>query len=190
MSDGGGLVDRDWERFREYLALLARLQVDNDMRHKVDLSGVVQQTLLEAHQARAQLEPLSPPQQAAWLRRALANNLKDEIRKLATARREVARQRSLEAALNESSARLEAWLAAEHSSPVEQAERNEQLLLMSAALGDLPEDQRRAVEMHYLQGQPLADVAAALGRSKNAVGTLLFRGLTRLRKQLAKQQQE
>jgi hypothetical protein len=94
------------EGVRAYLALLTRMQLDPSLKGKVDLSGVVQQTLLEPHQAMDQL---------AWLHRALANNLADEVRKRGTAARDVNREHSLEAELEHSSARLEAWLASDES---------------------------------------------------------------------------
>jgi RNA polymerase sigma-70 factor (ECF subfamily) len=96
------------ESFRDYLALLARLQLPPRLRGKIDLSGIVQQTLLEAHRALDQLRQMTAEQQAAWLRKALACNLADEVRKLGTAMRKVSRERSLEQAVEESSARLEA----------------------------------------------------------------------------------
>lgn len=169
------------EHFRDYLGLLARLQLDPQLQAKVDLSGVVQQTLLEAYQAAGRFQEQSEPARAAWLRQILANNLKDEVRKFTTAARDVAREHSIEAALEASSSRLELWLAADQSSPSEHAMSQEQLLGLANALTRLPDDQRRAVELHHLQGYPLADVAHVMDRSKGAVAALLLRGLKKLR---------
>ncbi len=71
--------DRILERYRQYLGILARVQLDPQLQGKIDLSGVVQQTLLEAYQALPDFEQRGPAQTAAWLRRILANNLGDEI---------------------------------------------------------------------------------------------------------------
>jgi RNA polymerase sigma-70 factor (ECF subfamily) len=179
---------KDLERFRAYLALLARLELAPELQGKVDLSGVVQQTLLEAHQAREQFRQMDDAQKVAWLRRTLANNLTDEVRKLHTAARDINREQSLEAAVEQSSARLEAWLASEQTAPDQQAIRNEELLRLAEGLDQLPEDQRRAVEWHHLKGEPLAEVAARMGRTKGAVAKLVYRGIEKLHALLGEQE--
>src|SRR5262249_18199580 len=122
---------------------------------------------------------------AAWLRQILANNLRDEVRKFNTIARDVDRERSLEAALDQSSARLGAWLAAKQSSPSQRAIRQEELMALAGALVHLPADQRQAGKGHHLKGGTWADVAWQMGRSKGAVPQLLFRGLKRLRELLS-----
>src|SRR5687768_18479307 len=88
------------DRYRQYVALLARLQLDSRLAGKVDLSGVVQQTLLEAHQARREFHQGSGSHLAAWLRQILAHNLADEVRKFQAAAREIDRERSLPEAID------------------------------------------------------------------------------------------
>jgi RNA polymerase sigma-70 factor (ECF subfamily) len=180
MTDGA-----DLEKFRAYLTLLARVRIDPRLQGKLDLSGVVQQTLLEAHLARLQAADWGEAQQAAWLQRLLANNLTDEVRKLRTAARDVRREQALDAGLEASSARLGAWLAAEQSSPSEQAQRKETALQLADALEQLPADAREALILQHWHGWTLAQIAEHQGRTPGAVAGLIHRGLKQLKSILA-----
>jgi RNA polymerase sigma-70 factor (ECF subfamily) len=169
------------ERFRAYLRLLARLHLDPRLRGKLDPSDVVQQTLVQAYQARDQFRGHSDGELAAWLRQILARNLAMAARDFARGKRDVARERSLEAALAQSSSRLEVWLAADQSSPSAGAVRNEQARRLADALEQLPEAQREALVLQHWHGWSLAQIGEQLGRSPEAVAGLIKRGLKQLR---------
>jgi len=102
-------------------------------------------------------------------------------RRFSTEARDLRRERSLEAELEQSSSRLECFLAADQTSPSERAIRYEELQRLAHAIAQLPEDQRRVVELHHLKGLQVAEVAKLMGRSRPAVVGLLFRGLNKLR---------
>jgi RNA polymerase sigma-70 factor (ECF subfamily) len=173
------------EQYRAYLRLLARLQLDPRLRRQLDPSDLVQQTLLEAYRSLAQFRGHGEAQIAAWLRQILAHQMAHALRDLTRARRDVNRERSLEDALADSSARLEAWLAAEQATPGEQAQQKEQVVRLAAALEQLVEAQQEAVVLHYWEGWTVAQIATHMGRSAPAVAGLLQRGLQALRHQLA-----
>lgn len=175
-------IDSQWpERFRSYLRLLARIQLDQRLRSKLDPSDIVQQTLLQAHRAIGDFRGKSNAEMAAWLRQILAHNLAHAVRDFGRDKRTVNRERSLQDAVDASSARLEAWLAAEQSSPSQQAQHNEQVLELCKALEQLPEAQREAVQLHYWQGCALAEIAERLDRTPAAAAGLLKRGMRKLR---------
>lgn len=100
-------------RYREYLRVLAGAKLGGQLRGKIDASDLVQQTLLQAHQARAQFRGQTEAERAAWLRRILANVLANAVARATGPQRDAARERSLDA-----SSGLEATLAADTSSPV------------------------------------------------------------------------
>jgi RNA polymerase sigma-70 factor, ECF subfamily len=176
--------ERPLEGYRDYLRLLARTQVGPRFHAKLDASDIVQQTILQAHEARAQFRGTTESERLAWLRAILANVLAAAGRRFETGARDIRRERSLEAELERSSSRLECLLAADQTSPSQQAVRGEELLRLAAALARLPEDQRRVVELHYLKGLSVIEVAGQMARSRPAVVGLLFRGLRKLRELL------
>jgi RNA polymerase sigma-70 factor (ECF subfamily) len=181
MADAPDEWGRTLARYREYLRLLARLHLDPRLQAKLDPSDIVQEVLLKAHQALGQFHRQSEAELAGWLRKILANTLTDAVRRYATAARDVNLERSLEAQVEQSSARLEVLLADRQSSPDAQALRQERLLELAEALARLPEDQRRAVEWLHLRGWSVDAIAREMGRSPQSVGGLLRRGMKRLR---------
>jgi RNA polymerase sigma-70 factor (ECF subfamily) len=127
------------------LRLLARLQLDPQLRGQLDPSDIVQQTLLKAHERFDQFRGQTDEELRAWLRAILARSLIDAVRKYG--RQKGDRAQSLEAALEQSSAKLEIFLASEESSPSQAAVRAERLVDLADALARLPDDQRTAVEL-------------------------------------------
>jgi RNA polymerase sigma-70 factor (ECF subfamily) len=177
--------ERPWERYRGYLRVLAGLHLPARLRGKLDPSDVVQQVLLKAHEKRDQFRGRSEAEAAGWLRVILTNTLAEVARGYGREKRDADRERSLEAAVEESSARLEQWLAADQSSPSEAADRHDRLRRLADAITRLPDDQRRAVELRHLFERPVADIAREMGKTEVAVAGLVRRGVKRLRELLA-----
>ncbi|MFN4260701.1 MAG: sigma-70 family RNA polymerase sigma factor [Gemmataceae bacterium] len=173
-----------FERYRNYLRLLAQVQFDPRLKRKLDPSDVVQQTLLEAYQKQEQFRGQSEEEWVAWLRQVLAHNLADALRTFGQAKRDLKRERSLHDALHASSLRLQIWLAAEQSSPSQKAEAHERAIALADALAALPDTQRQAIVLRYWHDWSLADIAQHMQRSTEAVAGLLKRGLRQLRHQL------
>jgi RNA polymerase sigma-70 factor (ECF subfamily) len=179
MSQGPKPGDLHLDGYREYLRVLARLQLPPALRSKLDPSDAVQETLLRAHEKMDQFRGRSEAELAGWLRRILLNHLTESLRKIGKAA--PAANHDLRAGLEQSAARLEAWLASDHSSPSERAIRHEELLRLSLALAKLPESQRTALELKHLQGWSVEEIAVQMDLSKAAVGGLLRRGMGKLR---------
>jgi RNA polymerase sigma-70 factor (ECF subfamily) len=165
----------DLDRFRPALLLWAKCQMPVWLRGKLDPEDLVSQTLLDAHAARDRFRDRSDLEVLGYLRRGLTNDLIDATRKFAREHAGATDDRA------RSSARLDDWLRADHTSPSERAARNEQFERLAAALTDLPDAQRIAVEMRYLQKLKIAEIAGLMGRSEGSVSQLLHRAVSALR---------
>ncbi len=181
LPDATAGLPRPLEHYRDYLRLLARLNLDPRLRGALDSSDIVQQTLLKAHVNLATFRGKTDAELRGWLRAILAQELALIVRK--RGRRPV-RVHSLEASLEQSSARLESLLASEDTSPSQDAMHAERLVELAMALGALPEDQRTAVELRYLQGLSVSAVAQRMDRTTVSVTGLLYRGTQALRQRM------
>jgi len=170
---------------RDYLVILARRELRNHRRGKLDASDIVQKTLLEAYRSAERFRGHTHAELRAWLRTILTRNLLDEIRYHRRNKRDIAGEVPLEQSLAVSSMRLESLLAGAGRSPRSDVIRNQELGAMARALDALPRAQREAVELHHLHGLSLAETSRQMGRSGPAVAGLIHRGLRRLRILLA-----
>jgi RNA polymerase sigma-70 factor (ECF subfamily) len=119
----------------------------------------------------------------AWLRRILARRLAHAFRDHTRQRRDVRRERSLEARLDASSCRLEQF-ACDSASPSQNAASAERLRELADALETLTPQQREALILHYFQARTVPQIAAAMQKSEAAIGGLLHRGMQALKAHL------
>ena len=96
---------------------------------------------------------------AAWLYRIAANAIADRSERLT-------RERRIDPPVD--------------VEPAEQEEAQDQARVF-AFVRELPEDQRRVVEMRFAEQKSIREIAEQLGRSEGAVKQLQFRGLEALR---------
>lgn len=174
------------ELYRSYLVVCARVCVRTlgPLRSKLDASDLVQDALLRAHTALPQFRGATEPQFTAWLRTILETTLLDKLKHHARARRDAKREQAFGDSIRESSVRCANRLeriAADGPSPSQQVVRNERARLLADALMTLPEDQRTALELHYLEDRPLREAAAMMQRTTASVAGLLRRGLAEMR---------
>jgi RNA polymerase sigma-70 factor (ECF subfamily) len=170
-------------KYRDYLRRLARRRLGLKLRGKVDESDLVQEAILQAHLAKDQVRGKSETERRVWLRTILERTVAGAFRRFARRRRDVRRETSLERRSLELPARRREGVAAA-TTPGRTIALNEELTRLAVALAALPDDQRRAVEMHHLEGLAFAEIAVRMGRSKTSVAGLVFRGVRELRARL------
>ena len=172
------------EPYRRYLTVLATVHLDPRLRGKLDPADVVQQVMARAVTALSGLRSTDAAVVTAWLRAILASELADVAKHYDRDKRDVNRERSIEADLDRSASGLGAWLTSGHSSPSQRAARNEDVLRLADALADLPDLMREAVVLKHCQGWTLQEIASRMEKTVPAVASLLRRGLELLRTRL------
>lgn len=168
------------EAYRNYLGLLAATCLDRELRGKVDRSDLVQDTLLKVHRNFGNFRGTTEQEWTTWLRRILVHSLADLRRSFDRQRRAVERERSIEAAIDRSSAMLRELGPSAHPSPSEHAHRREVGALVADALAELDPDAREVIILRTLNELDWNEVASRMRRSRDATRMLWARAVRRV----------
>ena len=180
--DGDGIAtNRLLGLYRNYLRYLARAGLDPGLAVKADPSDLVQDTLIAAFQGFADFRGGTEVELLAWLRQILARELLNIVRRYrTTAKRSIARERSIEEVLHDSSVALASLLQDGSSSPSKMAQQRERSVILADALAHLPADYEEVVRLRNLEQLNWEQTAERMGRSAGAVRQLWGRAIQRL----------
>lgn len=170
------------ETYRNYLELLARIEIGRRLQTKVDAGDLVQETFLEAHRNFRLFRGKTEGEFINWLRGIMAARIATLVRHfVGTQGRDVYREREMHVDLDQSSRALDRGLVALQSTPSQQMERSEMRIMFADTLARLPPDYREVIVLRHFEELPVAEVAARMNRSIDSVQKLWVRGLAKLR---------
>ena len=178
----GNVASREelFRRCRNYLAVVARTQVETWMRQKVDASDLVQQTMLDAYRGFDQFAGHSEAEWLGWLKQILQHNAQDFIRRYRTAKRAAGRE--IPQSPIDDSQRVDglASLRDDLPTPSQVLMAHEQELTLADCITQLPPDYQEVIHLRSLQRLPFDEVATRMGRSRAATQMLWMRALQKL----------
>ncbi len=172
-------LGRVLEVFRPYLLTIANQHLPKRLWSKCGGSDLVQDTLLEAHRGFAGFEGGRPEQLRAWLGGILRHNLKDSVRRFASAeRRSIEREQSLHTAAPGQS--LAAALIDPDPTPGTRAVDREEAAAIDRALEKLTADERSAIVLRNRDHLCWDEIGRRMRRSPDAARMVWKRAIIRL----------
>jgi RNA polymerase sigma-70 factor (ECF subfamily) len=167
------------------LLVLAQRYLDPRLQGRLDPADVVQVTFLEAQRDLESFRGEDIASMLAWLRNILRNNIASmHQHHLMTKKRSAHLEAYSKTSTDEGQVELVDLLPSETTSPSQRAMRDEVAAELAASLMKLPDTQKEALRLRYLEGWSLKKISDHLQKSEMAVAGLLKRGLQGLRQEL------
>lgn len=171
------------EHYRAYLTVLAQRYMDNRLRGRLDAADIVQVTFLEAQRDLPAFRGHQIEELLGWLRHILRNNVSSAHQKhIFTQKRSAGREVSNSP--TDSRPAITDLAPSETTSPSQRMMKNEAAVYLSNCLELLPDTQREAIRLRYVEGCSLKEIAVRMDKSEMAVAGLLKRGLKALRSRM------
>ena len=158
-------------------------QISKDLRGAIEPEDVFQQTCVRAFYAIGSFTGGPKSSFYGWLR-TIADHLLKDIAKHRRVERRAPLPRPCPGSSSGSFADLLARVARNSATPSQTISTRDSLRCLQIAVAGLPDEYREAIQLRYLEGRSIEDVARAMGRTSGAVRGLCYRGRQRLREAL------
>lgn len=173
--------------YRNYLRLLARMQLSRMLQVRISPSDLAQESILTARTAFGGFRGSTEPQLLGWLRKILATELIDATRFHSAKRRDIGQEQRLDDAIEQSSVDMGLVVTAPISSPSQAAIRRERSILLAEALDRLPADYSEVIVQKHLESRSFPEIAERMDRSVASVKSIWTRAMTKLRYELGEE---
>ena len=176
-----GCRDQLFALCRSYLEIVARAQVETWLRAKVDASDLVQETMLEAFRDFERFGGNSEQEWLAWLKRILAHNVADFVRRYrGTAKRQARREVPIRSPRTPRTPSARPSRRPPALPPARNSCKSITNCACTVALAQLPADYQEVIVLRNLQRLSFNEVAERMERSRPAVQMLWMRAIKRL----------
>lgn len=162
--------------------------MDHVMRSKIEPEDILQQVYLEAFRALSQFTYQGPDSFLRWLYAILDRKLIDEHRAMRAERRDVRREIKPSAGNNNQTTYVDlmARIMSSGTTPSRVVRKTEAVNAIENCLAALPEHYRDVIQMRFIEGLPVADVAKQMDRSIGSIHMICHRALRQLREEAEK----
>ena len=168
------------------LAGMIRTRIPAPLRSVVDVEDVMQMTFVQVFKGFSTFKDGNAVAFFVWVRSIAEARLADAIR-MATRQKRGRDWKRVQEGANASASYIDllTLLADEdRRSPSRSAAAHEAVVALQVAVAGLPDDQREAIQLRYIECLTLDEVVQKMGRSEAAIRGLLHRGKATLKTSL------
>jgi len=158
--------------------------MDAAMKVKTDPDDILQEAYLDVARQIDRFKDRGPGSFLNWVHTILSQKLVDALRAAHCQARDVDREVPIEGVAADSYWNLLDDLYADSGTPSRVVRRREALDVLVSSLSALPEPRRQVIQLRFLEGLTVGEVASRLGKSEDAVVALTKRALDALRRSM------
>ena len=158
-----------------------RSELGRRLRMRLESQDVMQQVYLDALRSIDQFADRGHDSFFAWLRRIAVNRICDADRRAFQTEKRRGELRAADLGPDASMVSLLDQIAMTTSSPSNAVNLTDRIHLLEHAMDQLSRDQREVIRLRYLSQLNVAETAAKMDRSEQAIRSLCVRALIRLR---------